>query len=470
VETPREQVPPGEMREHLKNRAVRLVRAGMLDPRAVGRALCAEFEAVRVPGAVYEGDETDALEMAKWAAEDSDIAKREAQRASIGELFGGKGAESAGSDDLLVDMREAMRHASDPIPYLIEPIAVRGLVTVLVGRHSSMKSWLMMLGAAATHRGAESVADYATTHAPALYIDAEMGARLMAKRFRLAGIPDDAFHVADGFRLRLPKSKARIAELIKRTGARLVVMDSLRRLAPGSRENDSDDMSPIMACLAELSRELDVAIVLIHHRSTKEGAAETRGSSAIEDQADIVLALERVKDDPEADAGRRRLRTVKFRPDEEPAPTWVRFGGGLLRFTIEPAEPYGEGDSPKPRDGHRARVLAALGDSPRSARDLATNLGIAGTTMRRILRDLESSDEARQTDDGWVRHHPVLLKGRDGGAPPENGSTMRDLGAPPPVAHPVAGAPPGAPRNGHDPDAEWDRIAGKFPDLFDGAA
>lgn len=348
-------------------------------------------------------------------------------------------------DGLLVDMREAMLHADDPVPYLIEPIAVRGLVTVLVGRHSSMKSWLMILGAAAAHGFDEHVAGYRITQCPALYIDAEMGSRLMARRFARAGLSDGAFHVADGFRLRLPQSKAKIADLIRRTGARLVVMDSLRRLAPGSRENDSDDMSPIMACLAELSRELDVAIVLIHHRSTKEGAAETRGSSAIEDQADIVLAFEHVKDDP--DENRRRLRTVKFRPDEEPAPTWVRLGGGF-RFAIEAAEPYGPEAGARPRDEHRNRVLAALSDEPRSGRSIAAELDMSEATTRRLLHDLESDEEVRQAGRGWVRHHPVPTGDQAADAPPENGSTMRDLGASPPVTHTV----PDAPQNG---DAAW---------------
>ena len=262
----------------------------------------------------------------------------------------------------------------------------------------------------------------------------------MARRFMNAGLPADAFHVADGFRLRLPDSRAKIAALIHNTGARLVVMDSLRRLAPGAREDKSDDMSPIMAVLAELSRELDVAIVLIHHRSTKKNAAETRGSSSIEDQADIVFAFEQVKDDP--DERRRRLRTIKFRADEEPAPMWVRVKAGF-RFSFEEAEPFEDEPAPaRPRDEHRDRILAALGLSPRSGRSLADDLNINESTARRVLHDLEAVHEARQTPNGWVRHQPTPLREQltdargnppltQADAPPEHASTMRDRSASP---------------------------------------
>jgi hypothetical protein len=301
---------------------------------------------------------------------------------------------SAG-DDLLIDMREAMLHAHDPIPHLIDPIAVRGLVTVLVGRHSSMKSWLMICAGAAVQADREAIAGYAVATAPVLYIDAEMGPRLMARRFAAGGLAYDAFHVADGFRLRLPQSKAQIAALIERTGAQLVVMDSLRRLAPGAREDRSDDMSPIMAVLAELSRELDVAIVLIHHRSTKEGAAETRGSSSIEDQADIVLAFEHVKDDPHR--ARRRLRTIKFRPDEEPPATWVSVGYCGSAFTIDAADPFeGAEADPRPQvlvaDAERhAEAIARDGGWP--PRRLAAELGVGSNsgTYTRTWKALEAA-------------------------------------------------------------------------------
>ena len=63
------------------------------------------------------------------------------------------------AEELLIDMTEAMKLADEPIDYPIEPIAARGFLTVLAGRHSSYKSWLMIVTGHAAHRGGGEVAD-----------------------------------------------------------------------------------------------------------------------------------------------------------------------------------------------------------------------------------------------------------------------------------------------------------------------
>ncbi len=78
-------------------------------------------------------------------------------------------------------------------------------------------------------------------------------------------------------------------------------------------------------------------IVLVHHRSTKKGAATLRGSSSIEDQADLVFTLERVGED--RDRERRRLKAIKYRIDAEPPPLWLRMGMARRRFTFAPPSP-----------------------------------------------------------------------------------------------------------------------------------
>jgi hypothetical protein len=239
--------------------------------------------------------------------------------------------------DLLIDMAEAMKHADAPIPYVVDPIAARGFLTVLAGRPSSLKSFLMMATGDAAHRGGGEVAGMRCEPSTVVYVDAENGPRLMGRRFRDMGIPADGLLVADGTRLRLPRDLSRLRGLIKATGADLVVLDSLRKLAPGKRENESDDMAELIASIAGIARDLDVAIVLIHHRSTKPGAATLRGSSSIEDQADLVFALDRVAGDP--DRQRRRLKAVKYRIDAEPDPIWLRLNVGT-RIAFSAAEPY----------------------------------------------------------------------------------------------------------------------------------
>ena len=82
----------------------------------------------------------------------------------------------------------------------------------------------------------------------------------------------------------MPSDLSKLWKLIEDTGADLVVLDSLRRLAPGIRESESDDMAPLVAELATIARELDVAIVLIPAARPRRGGHDAgwlvnRGSS-----------------------------------------------------------------------------------------------------------------------------------------------------------------------------------------------
>jgi hypothetical protein len=222
----------------------------------------------------------------------------------------------------LVDMVEAFRTANDPIPWRCKPLLADGYVTVLSGKPGVDKSWLALALCATVGGGGGELAGMPCTAGGALYVGAENGARLDARRLTMLGADAAAVHVADGFGMRIPKDIRELRELIVYTCAKLVWLDSLRRLAPEARENDSDYLAPIFAALAELSRELQVAIGVIVHRSVKPGASDFRGSSAIQDQADALWVLEKVIGDPERHS-RRRLRCEKLRFERDPGAHWI---------------------------------------------------------------------------------------------------------------------------------------------------
>ena len=306
--------------------ARRLVRSGITDAPTVERML----------QAVYDHDpparRDEFASLAAWAAA-SGNAGRERERTARN-----NGAQRQGARDRIIDMTAAMATAGDPLPYRVRPLAIDGYVTLLVGRRGDAKTWLGLLACNAVANGADLM-PLSCTNGPALLLDAESGPRLLARRFVLLGLGGDAFTVADGMGLRLPQDIDQVRALVDSTGARLVVLDSLRRLTPGAREDKSDDAVPIMESLSVLSRETDAAIVVLHNRSTKPNAPDVRGSSALEDQADVVWVLERLKADPERRT-RRRLRCTKMRPDIEPPPLWLDFKTVAGFMTLAAAEPF----------------------------------------------------------------------------------------------------------------------------------
>ncbi len=261
---------------------------------------------------------------------------------------------------------------------------VDGTVTVMAGRRGEHKSWLAIVACACAHGGIDH-APLTCAHGPAVYVDAEMGAKQMARRLRLLALGHDAFVVADGFGLRLPRDMNVIRDLVTLTKARLLVLDSFRRLAPDAKEDKSDDVTPVMVALAELACSTDVAIVLIHHRSAKAGAPDTRGSSAIEDQADAVWVLEKVTGDPQRKT-RRRLRNTKQRLDEEFAPQWIDFKVIAGVMTMSEAEPF---DTPDSDAGEPRESMAD-----------------------RLAREIEALREKVTEDGGWAMGQLAAAVGR----------------------------------------------------------
>lgn len=69
-------------------------------------------------------------------------------------------------------------------------------------------------------------------------------------------------------------------------GAKLIVLDTLRALNTG-KENESDDMEPIIQHLKLIRHLTGATVLLIHH--TGAGDDRTRGSTAVEDGADFTM-------------------------------------------------------------------------------------------------------------------------------------------------------------------------------------
>ena len=295
----------------------------------------------------------------------------------------------------------------EPIPWRCDRLTADGYLTLLTGRGGEGKSWLALAMALGVQRG-EPVAGIPCQVGRAVYFDAENGRHQIARRLRSAGVTEDIAPVIyDCTGLDFDEAAAEFEAAIRAHHAKFAVFDSLRAFAPGSRENESDDMAPLIRRFVEIARRTGCAVLLLHHRPKAEDGSKYRGSSTIEDQTDMLFVLDRKSTDPERRT-RRFIETVKCRIDEEPETRWLELCADRAanRVTIQEAEPF-EGGQHTPKRAAREDLRKALADGPYHAG--AEWIRAAGGepqqgTWKTAVGDLLDDGEALRTDAGIVGH------------------------------------------------------------------
>ncbi|MEA2621641.1 MAG: putative primase/helicase [Chloroflexota bacterium] len=273
-----------------------------------------------------------------------------------------------------LDVPSLLDEPETPVPWRCDKLAADGYVTVLTGEGGEGKSFLALALAKAVAEGG-SAAGIACLAGRAVIFDAENGERLLARRLKAARVPRKGVEVynADGFDIR--RDIEDFKAVIRAERADLVVLDSLRILAPGAKESEGDDMAPVMTAIRHVARETGAAVVVVHHRGKGENASDYRGSSVIRDQADMLFVLGRNKSDPQART-RRSVKTSKCRIDFEPDTRWlsVETDDETGAVSIEGADPFdggpGEGRTSK-RHLLADELRPHLTTQPRTRADLA---------------------------------------------------------------------------------------------------
>jgi len=219
----------------------------------------------------------------------------------------------------------------EPVNYIVDRLAVPGLLTLLVGQTTAGKTQLaLQIAEAIGLPGGGTVCGLTCAPGHVVYLDAENGPRIIQGR-RLAGalgLRSVGYFDMAGDHLDQDRDRELLVQTIREEHPSLVVIDSLRRLAGDGSEDNADDMAKLVGGLGVVARRTDAAIILLHHRSTKNGAATVRGSSAIEDQSDIIFTLDKAK------GTQRRLTCSKTRVAAIGAPLTLDLQSDPLRFKL----------------------------------------------------------------------------------------------------------------------------------------
>jgi AAA domain len=220
----------------------------------------------------------------------------------------------------------------------------------------------------------------------------------------LAGI---AMHVitAPGLRLDRDPDRTRLLEATRRLRPRLLLLDPLVRLHRID-ENHAGEVAELLAYFRSLQRQLDLAVVLVHH--TRKNAAGgvaagvgLRGSGDIHAFGDSNLYLRRSRD--------QLVLSSEHRAAPASPPVHLELVATDAATThLEVVGEQGDGSTPLtivgPRRSLEERVLELLGPGATVTRaKLRDSLGVKNERLGAVLEALERAGRLRHTSTGWRR-------------------------------------------------------------------
>ncbi len=198
---------------------------------------------------------------------------------------------------------------------------------------------------------------------------------------------------ASTLRIDTPSDQRRLTATVKALRPHLVLLDPLVRIHRQD-ENSSAEMSALLGFLRQLQRDLQTAVILVHH-ARKNGAAgqpghALRGSSDLHAFGDSNLYLKRNRD--------RLVLTFEHRAAQSPKPL-------ELALVDDPAphlEIVGTA-AESPRSGVLCdQVIGLLRQTGAMTRsDIRSRLRIKNQRLGDALALLEASCSVERTPEGW---------------------------------------------------------------------
>lgn len=218
------------------------------------------------------------------------------------------------------------------VEWVVEDLAAVGHVTLLVGAPGQGKSFLMSALAKGVASGGFDVGGFRTSPGGVVIFDAENGAAEIHRRVHTLGLFDNTriADVSGGFSIVADREE--IMWACTPATEKLLVLDSLRTLAPGVDENSSDEVTAMLSSVQEIAQECEVAVVVLHHLNR---AGEFRGSGAMTAVPEIVI---RMYGDLNDQFNRKTLTWEKFRLGQRPDRKWITLNDGRVAESWHPGQ------------------------------------------------------------------------------------------------------------------------------------
>jgi len=307
---------------------------------------------------------------------------------------------------------EDLDRSIESIEFINEPWLPKGLVTLLIASPGLGKSKLALDVTSRILNPATGWFDGKTLEGPqmtkVLWLETEAFHAGLKERINTLGIPKDRVifpfkNPLEDVRLDDDNHRAQIERVIREVKPSLVVVDSLRG-SHGKDENDSRDMTKILSFLAQLARDYNIAVLVIHHvRKPAAGKPDVidlnrqRGSSATAYLARTVWAL----DQPNPASGWLRLRVIKSNVARIPDALGLKATNRGIEWTKEVPE-----QSPRKTKVDEAMkfLQEALKSGPRLTKEVeeeAEQEGVSKVTLGRASKLLGVIKTKRPKDGRW---------------------------------------------------------------------
>lgn len=178
------------------------------------------------------------------------------------------------------------------IEYILDGIIEEGTLTVFYGDGGSGKTYTALSLAACISSGIPFL-DRSTKKLTTLYIDEEMGSRMLERRIRYvsAGLGIEAkdmnlFYISsEGFVFSDPKAALELRDMVRKLGIKFIVIDAMGDTMEGD-ENSKKDVQLYFNNLKGF-REDGISLFILHH--TVKDLSNYRGSTAIRANADNLI-------------------------------------------------------------------------------------------------------------------------------------------------------------------------------------
>ena len=293
--------------------------------------------------------------------------------------------------------------------WLIEHLWGASAVGIIGGSPKCCKSWLALGMAVSVASGSPCLGRYEVIErGPVLIYLAEDSLPMLRERLsalsQYHGVRLEALDVhiitQSAMRLDLARDQVRLQKTVRSLRPKMLVLDPLVRLHRLD-ENSANEVSGLLSYLRDLQRELDVALVLVHHtrKNTSPGMQAgqgLRGSGDFHAWSDSSLYLRRTRGD--------LVLTIEHRAASAPEPVSLRLAeSDGVPVHLEIASGALGAIEEKER-GLEVRVLEELESEAGLTRSrLRERLSVKNERLGPILAQLESQGSIERTAEGWRR-------------------------------------------------------------------